>query len=448
MEKDGPTTPQARLEHVRAQADDLLAQGKAPAARELYRSLHQELPAGSAEATEAAFHEALVLESELKDVDVAVATFIRLARAGHEGARKCVLRHLEAQFSIARDSRVPERRVAFQKLRELVVNAPDDLSIVRDVRGWLSTTAAGLLMEEGDLQYSAGSFDQAAASFEEAGHLAQIGKVVALSQKAFGRAAGIYWYNRMDPNGALRALAGLGGLAAQHAPARLILGRVTESLVEDLRMLVRRGERRDAFRRLREVYPLLPAGEARTEELTRLYLSELCSHYLSALDERVASLDRRMDGQSLNIARRSAPGAAYPVERMDEVACSLTLYALNDEKERVVQIRERARAAELEVLKVWSPAEYILLQEKAAKDKTLVQLLDRIHMLSLERMHYRTKLRLETKDALASLLPTFLANLFTDDVYTRIQSLEMETALHESRFWAEAYQKREGGRES
>jgi hypothetical protein len=441
MENEPSATPPERLAHVRSQADELLAQGRAPQARDLYRSLNQSLPAGSPEASEAAFHEALILESELKEVDSAVATFVNLARAGHEGARKCVLRHLEAQYSTARDARVAERRVAFQKLRELVGTAPGDLSIVRDVRGWLASTASGLLMEEGDQQYSAGAFEQAAQSFEEAGHLAQMGTSTALSHKAFGRAAGIYWYNRMDPNGALRALAGLGPQASQNAAARLILGRITESLVEDLRMLIRRGERREAFRRLRDVFPLLPGGEARTDDLQRLYLSELCSHYLSTLDERVAALDRRMDGQSLNIARRSAPGAAYPVERMDEVACSLTLYALNDEKERVVQIRERARTAELQVLREWTPAEYIQLQDKAAKDRSLTALLDRAHLLSLERMHYRTKLRLETKDALASFLPKFLAHALTDEVYARIQSLQIELALLEARFWSQAYVK-------
>ena len=66
-------------------------------------------------------------------------------------------------------------------------------------------------------------------------------------------------------------------------------------------------------------------------------------------------------------------------------------------------------------------------------------LLDRMRRLALERMHYRVKLKSETKDAIASLLPDFLSTKLVDPTFSLIRTLEVEVDALARQFVDRAY---------
>ncbi|MBI4859948.1 MAG: hypothetical protein HY815_06750 [Candidatus Riflebacteria bacterium] len=433
---------QLRFDQLRQKADQLIVSGDIGQARTLYRELAADLGERHPLAAEARFHEAMLSETYLAEGHQALQLYLDLARDRHAGSVKALQRLAEAALARVREAPAGApgrgaREAAWELLEQVRFATPGLESEQRTVASMLAAD----LCADGQAEHDRGGFESAARLLELAGLWAVRAGNQALAQKSYGRSAATYWYNLTDQEGALRALSGLGAGALGQAAVKAIFDRVTASLVEDLRALVRRGHRREAFAHLARVFHLLVPGHSRTEEVVALYLQELASQYMAACDDRIASVSRRMNQASLELARRSAAKPERPSDKADEVAGSLSVYAFTEEKEMCAKLRQSIRELELSVLSSRDPERFVALQDRARQDKSLAELLDRMHLLALEKMHYRTRYRVEVKDALASLLPRSVSKYVVDDVYQRIRELEGEVRSLEARFLEGAYPK-------
>ena len=441
----GAPPDEAALKHafdaVKARADAALAQGNAGLAAHIYLEVIEKLPAGHALVAEAKYHRAQLLEAA-NFHDVAIPLYVELARDRHDGAWKALDRLLEAGWSAAREAPPgPAGRPAREALRKLVDKLGHPTPQREPALAWLATADAEEQINEADQAYHAGDFARAAQLFEQAGDRARARGLTGLARKALNQAAAVYWHNQRDLPGTLRVLAALGPAFAESPALKAIHEKVSAALVDDLRGLVRRGDRREAFARLAAAYPLLPAGQPQTEHLLDLYIRELASHHIAGVDDRLIAITRQSTQAEQELA---SPEGSHTrgTDPADAVAANLKLGALREQHDRLAALRHKMYASEIAVLKAADPKMYADLQESSRESGALGVLIDRVHRLALERMHYRVKVKSETKDALASLLPAFLANKLVDDTFQLIRQLEFEVEELTQQFLERAYPKR------
>jgi hypothetical protein len=437
-EESEPRTGQpaaVEFEAIRRQADEKLAAGDAPAALALYRGFQERLRPGHPLIAEAGFHVALITEADLARPDEALEQFVTLATGGHDGAVKALARILEAALVPAREE--PPAGEAIAAVERLLARLPPSVPGAPAAREWLEGSRAARRLAEGQDRYDRNEPAAAAEALEQAARAARAAGNPALERKAFSRAAAAHWYGSGDGPAALRVLADLaraGGAAAvlEAPPVRAILDRVVESLLEDLKSLIRRGDRREAFARMSAVRPLLPGDHPLTQDVLDVYLGQLASHHLGAVDERIGQVMRRLDSVSAGLVRRSMGGAAdgsagaVRDDPADTVADSLALFSLGEEREMLHALREALRARELDILARADADLYLAILEASRTDESVPRLLDSIHLVALERMHYRVKLKLPAKDALASLLPDSLSRYVVDETYQRMKRMELD----------------------
>lgn len=289
------------------------------------------------------------------------------------------------------------------------------------------------LLQEAQALYDNRDYGRAAATFEQA---AAAATQPTKARQALTRAASVYWYNLNDRSATLRALVRLGASQVDSPAVKALLERVVESLLEELRLLVRRGDLKEGYRRIAELRPLIAPDRPHADEIVSIYLAELCGQNYAAVDLRLSNLTRKIT----QLAAGSTAGEK-PAEKLDRVATGLTAYALEEEQKLLTLLLSDLRARELEVLDRGSADAFADHIERSRDDVLVRELLDRIHVLALERMHYRTRLRLEVKDQLVRWLPRSLAAHVVDDVYLRVVDLEAQVASLQDTFLARAYPK-------
>ena len=432
-----PDPHRAAFEEAKKAADAALASGNPGLAAHLYLQLLERIPADHAVVPEAKFHRAQLLEMA-GFRDVAIPLLVELARDHHDGAWKALDRLLEEAWASAREAPpgLPGRP-AREALRALVERLSTPTPSAGPARAWLDTADVQERIASADQAYSQADYPRAAQAFEDAGLRARNGGLTALMRKALGQAAAVYWHNLHDFTGTLRVFAALGPAVHESPALKAIHGQACALLADDLRALVRRGDRKDAYVKLAAAFPLLTPGQPLTEELTDLYLRELASHHIGALDARLIAITRQASEARLEMA--SDGSSTLRTDPADAVAARLKIFALEEERERLAALRRALAARELAVLTANDPKLYLELLESSRESGALGVLLDRVRRLSLERMHYRVKLKSETKDALASLLPEFLATRLVDRTFTLIRSLELEVEALTEQFLDRAY---------
>lgn len=435
-----PDPAQAAFDEARRAADASLAAGNPGMAAQIYLELLARLPTAHPLAVEARFHRAQLLETA-GFRDVAVPIFVDLAREHHDGAWKALDRLLEEAWAAAREAPPgAEGRSARHALRALVDQLSTPTPQTGPARSWLDAAEAEEQIRAADEAYQRGDFARAAAIFEEAGNRAQSRGVAGLARKALGQAAAVYWHRQHDANGTLRTLAAIGPTLFENPALRGIHEKAMAALGDDLRALVRRGDRREAFARLAAAFPLLAPGHPLAEEITDLYLREVASHHITALDNRLIAITRQASQarQELGSDTASTPRT----DPADAVAARLRLLALEDEHERLAGLRREMVSRELAVLRAANPEVHAALLASSRESGSLGVLLDRIRRLALERMHYQVKLKSETKDALASLLPEFLSSRLVDRTFALTRKLEAEVGELMAQFLEHAYPKK------
>lgn len=421
---------------ARDQADAALAANDPQRAARVWSDLIASLPAGHDLAREARYHHAQVREL-VGEVDAAVAEHVELARAGHDGAWKALARMLEARWTAAREAPPGlAGRPARASLRELV----DRIAAARaaqqeerePARDWLETTEVEEELAYAQELHDRGDAGAAAAAFEAAGMRARAAKLGPLAARALSLAAAAYWHRLGDRTAALRALHALTPRAVAGNPAtKAIADRAADQLVEELHTLIHRGDKRDAFVALSAAWPLLDRDHPGTARLERLYLTELASHHLTALDRRLERLAAQAGTASQELARNR--------DAADAVAGRLRVFALEEEREMVRGLRRAAAERELALLGRADAAAWIALQERSRDPMSLELLTDRMQRLALERMHYAVKVKSRAKDALASMLPERFAKRLVDGTYVAIRRLQIEVDSLRSRFLDRAY---------
>lgn len=258
-------------------------------------------------------------------------------------------------------------------------------------------------------------------------------------QSALSRIAAISWYRLKDSARALEAISRLDPAQHQRSEIRIILDQLTDKINEDLRSLVRRGDRREAFRQLRSLLTHLPAGMKR-EELVELYTRELGSHYLVKVEDRLATVNRQLNLVASQLAKLSAGAEPRsPDAPIEQVECKLRTFQLSEERERVLLLRTELAARELRIMMTFDLDRYVAFVETSKNDRRTDELLETVHRLCLEKMRYKTMLRLEPKDHLAGMLPGPLSRWFTNDVYRSIQDLQARVDQRWAAFLADTY---------
>jgi len=425
-----------RFSGAKVTADGLLSAGDIEGALRTYHEFAQRPGMDSASKNEALFHLAMIQENFASRLDDAFQLYVALSREGHAGATKAAQRIVEARWSAARESSTPAARA---ELDRILAMAPDSCPIFDQARAWLVEAQVEDRLAEAQRQYDGGAFARAASLFEEAAQQADGARLMSLASKARSRAAAIFWYSLVDRAAALRVIAAMGPSHWATPAVKAILDRVTESLAEELRILIRRGDREEAFVRLQAAYRTLSEGMTRRQDLACLFLSELSSQHMLTLDSRMAGLARRIEEISADLSRTPGSGQNGPVDRADEVAAGLQLCALREEQSTLESLREQMSERELSILNGCSPEEYYAHQRRSREDMGLATLLDKVHRLALERMHYRTRWVWEPKDRLTAVLPRFLSARLTDEVFLVARTLEEEIARKRDEFLRTAY---------
>jgi hypothetical protein len=291
-------------------------------------------------------------------------------------------------------------------------------------------------LEKSQQLYDAGQFAEAIQELEGLARDVQAGPD---RQAALSRIAAISWYRLKDSARALEAISRLDPARLERSEIRIILEQLTDKINEDLRSLVRRGDRREAFRQLRSLLSHLPAGIKR-EELVELYTRELGSHYLVKVEDKLSAVNRHLNLVSSQLAKLSAGAdprsADAPIE---EVECRLRTFQLSEERERLLLFRAELSKRELRIMTTFDLDRYVAFVEGSKSDRRVDELLETVHRLCLEKMRYKTTLRLESKDHLTGRLPGPLARYFTSEVYLQIQALETKVANAWSSFLADVY---------